>query len=53
MVDMKFLRFLYEHRKYLTKQELKTMRGQALNGDLKGAIKGVNKLLNKRGFKYE
>jgi len=32
----------------LTKQQLKTLKGQALNGDLEGAKKGLNKIL-KRG----
>lgn len=40
-----FIRLLGTKRSYLTKQEIKTLRGQALSGDLDGAIVGYNKLM--------
>lgn len=43
----KFIRLLKQYKNILSKQQIKTMRGQALNGDLNGARKGLEKLLNK------
>ena len=37
----RFIRSLRHYR--LTKQQIKTLRGQALNGDLAGAQKGLMK----------
>lgn len=39
---------LKKHRHDLPKQTLKTIRGQALSGDLEGAKKGLEKALNKK-----
>jgi len=42
--------FIIELRKYkdsLSKQLIKTLRGQALSGDLAGARKGLNRILGK------
>jgi hypothetical protein len=42
--------FISELRKYrnsLSKQVIKTLRGQALSGDLNGAKKGLNRILGK------
>lgn len=42
--------FMIELRKYrgnLSKQTIKTLRGQALSGDLVGARKGLNRILGK------
>ncbi len=38
---------LKQNRQHLTKQQIKTIRGQILAGDLEGAEKGLNKLLSK------
>lgn len=43
----KFIKNLSKHRDKLTKQQLKTIRGQALAGDLTGARKGLNHLINR------
>lgn len=40
-----FLKILKKCSVYLNKQELKTLRGQALKGDVVGAEKGLNKLM--------
>lgn len=39
------LKRLKQNRQHLTKQQVKTIRGQILAGDLTGAEKGLNKLL--------
>lgn len=44
--------FLDELRRYhnvLTIQQLRTIRGQALSGDVRGARKGLVRLLEERG----
>ena len=43
----KFLKILKSERGKMTKQEYKTLRGQALAGDVDGAIKGLDKCLRK------
>lgn len=43
-------RFIYKLKKYsclLTKQQLKTLRGQAIKGDVEAAEKGLIKLIKK------
>lgn len=40
-----FLKILGRYRNALTRQQLKTLRGQALGGDPQGAMKGLRKLL--------
>jgi hypothetical protein len=42
-----FLKILKSERRKLTKQEYKTLRGQALAGDVDGAIKGLDKCLTR------
>ena len=37
----------------LTKQQIKTLRGQALSGNLDGARKGIARLIEKGGKKLE
>lgn len=44
----RFLRLLKQYRRHLTVQQFRTLRGQALAGDLMGAQKGLARLL-KRG----
>lgn len=38
------------HRGLISEQKLKTLRGQAISGDAKGAIKGLNKLIRNGGL---
>lgn len=42
-----FIKELKEHRHFLPKQTIKTIRGQALAGDLEGAKRGLKTALNK------
>lgn len=42
-----FVKSLKEYQHRLTKPQLKTLRGQALSGDLTGAQKGLDRLLKK------
>lgn len=41
----RFMRKLKNSRPYLTKQQYRTIKGQALSGDIDGAEKGLNSLL--------
>ena len=42
-------RFLRQLKDYgLTRQQIKTLRGQALAGDIDGAIKGLERLLERK-----
>lgn len=43
----KFIKNLKNYRGRLPSNTLKTIRGQALNGDLEGAKKGLERALNK------
>lgn len=40
-----FLRELRYHRDHLTRQQLRTLRGQALSGDIAGAMRGLGEIL--------
>lgn len=40
---------LKESKKYLTKQQYRTIKGQLIAGDIEGANKGLNRLLRKCG----
>lgn len=42
-----FLKALKQNKERLTRQQVKTLRGQALSGDIKGASKGLEKILQK------
>lgn len=42
-----FILELKKYRNRLSRQVIKTLRGQALSGDLTGAKKGLNKILGK------
>lgn len=42
------LKLIYAHRDRLTKQQILTLKGQVLSGDITGAIKGLARLLNSR-----
>ena len=43
-----FLKALKKHSRELTRQQMSTLRGQALAGDVDGAEKGLAKLLGWR-----
>lgn len=43
-----FMVELKQYRHLLSKQTIKTIRGQALAGDITGARKGLEKVLNKK-----
>lgn len=43
-----FLRDLKAAAPYIDRQQVQTLRGQALNGDLDGSIKGLAKLMGRR-----
>lgn len=43
-----FLRVLGKHKRTLTRQQLKTLRGQALGGDPQGAMRGLKTILTRR-----
>lgn len=46
----RFLETLEKYRRLLTRQEVKTIRGQALSGDLDGAKRGFTKLVARGGW---
>lgn len=48
-----FLKTLKKYKYILKRQELLTLRGQALNGDLVGAKKGFCILMEERKMQYE
>ena len=48
----RFMKKLKNSRPYLSKQQYRTIKGQALSGDIDGAQKGLNSLL-KRRYAYE
>lgn len=49
MVSYQVSKFIKDLDKYnLTKQQKKTLRGQALRGDLEGAIKGLRTITRRR-----
>ena len=45
---IRMLQQLKQHRQLLTKQQIRTLKGQILAGDVEGAEKGLNKILNER-----
>ena len=44
---LNFIRKLGRERRRLTTQQMRTLRGQALNGDIDGAMRGLGMLLLK------
>ncbi len=44
-----FIGILKAYRQYLTNQEFKTIRGQALAGEVEAAKVGLTRLLRKKG----
>lgn len=47
-----FMRKLKNSRPYLTKQQYRTIKGQALSGDIDGAQKGLNSLLGRYAYEH-
>ena len=43
-----FIKTLNEYKRRLTSQQFRTIKGQALAGDVVGARKGLNKLMERR-----
>jgi len=48
MEQKEFIQMLKAHKPYLTKQQFKTIKGQALAGDVEGANKGLQKLMERK-----
>mgnify|MGYP000917212477 CR=1 FL=1 len=48
MEQREFLTVLKQCRKTLTKQERRTLQGQAMAGNVEGAVKGLRKILRRR-----
>lgn len=44
-----FIKLLKKHSAMLTRQQVRTLRGQAIAGDVIGAEKGLRKLLRRKG----
>lgn len=40
---------LKRYKKFLTRQEMRTIRGQILSGDVTAAMKGMDKILRRLG----
>ena len=47
-----FLKKLKNSRPYLSKQQYRTIKGQALSGDIDGAQKGLNSLLRSCAYEH-
>jgi hypothetical protein len=47
--DNSFWRDLKQNRQYLTKQQYRTIKGQAVKGQINDARKGLKKIINRRG----
>ena len=47
-----FMKKLKNCGPYLTKQQYRTIKGQALSGDIDGAEKGLNSLLRRYAYEH-
>ena len=47
-----FMKKLKNNRPFLTKQQYRTIKGQALSGDINGAEKGLNSLLRRYAYEH-
>lgn len=45
-----FVKYLRIYREYLTKQQIQTLRGKALHGDVVAARKGLTTILSRQGI---
>lgn len=43
------MKVLRANKVHLTKQQVATLKGQALSGDIEGAIKGIDTLIKRTG----
>ena len=48
MTQNEFLRHLKAYRTYLPRQAILTLRGQALSGDVDGAVRGLAHILKNK-----
>lgn len=48
----RFMKKLKNNRPFLTKQQYRTIKGQALSGDIDGAQKGLNSLLRRCAYEH-
>ena len=48
----RFMKKLKNCRLYLSKQQYRTIKGQALSGDIDGAQKGLNSLLGRCAYEH-
>ena len=53
MEQKEFLQMLKAHKQHLTKQQFKTIKGQALAGDVEGANTGLQKLMERNRKQWE
>ena len=47
---IKTIKLLKKYKNNLSKQQVSTLKGQALSGDIEGAKRGLFKLLKKKGI---
>jgi hypothetical protein len=47
-VTIKALKALKANRGHITRQQIRTLKGQVLAGDPDGAMRGLQKLINKK-----
>ena len=47
-----FMKKLKNSRQYLSKQQYRTIKGQALSGDVDGVQKGLNSLLRRYAYEH-
>jgi len=43
----RFIKYLKKHKGMLTKKQFKTLKGQALSGNINGAEKGIQKIIER------
>lgn len=43
----RFIKKLKQYNRYISKQQFKTLKGQAISGDIVGAERGLQKILQK------
>ena len=48
MTKEQFLRYLKAYRTYLPRHTILTLRGQALSGDMDGAVRGLARVLKNK-----
>lgn len=48
VIDLRALRTIEHYRSYLTRQQFKTLRGQVLAGDADGAMRGLQRIFERK-----